>query len=77
MVGLNVPRISQIFNNFNIKEILVSYYKKGTPADDLADFYKMDSATLWGILLQDKPDLERYITHPTQPQEGGISVRNN
>lgn len=60
VVGLKQHGISQIIKNFNTKEIDNLHYNKGVTPEEIADTYRMDTATLWSILLEDKDDLTRY-----------------
>jgi len=58
IMGLKIPGVQSIYEKFNIKEIINSYPNK--PIEELAAYHKLDEATTWAIVLQDKTDLERF-----------------
>lgn len=60
VIGLHQTVVGKINQNFNTKELINLFYEKGVSPEEIADTYRMDMATLWSILLEDKSDLERF-----------------
>jgi transcriptional regulator with XRE-family HTH domain len=62
LFGLDQSSIAKIMKNLTsqISNIQEQFYERHKPVEEIAEFYGLDSITVWAIVLQGKDDKERF-----------------
>jgi len=67
LCGINQERVSQIIKNINSYKINKKF-GEGKTIEELATFYHFDQTLTWAIVLEGKPDQERFEILGLQPK---------